>query len=130
MNLFFAKNKQNELPSHEECEVGDLAMLTSGDVFCFMGNHWKMIGGRWVCPKIKQVFFNYIRSGWPDSKTISWDLDSMFDLSIFETVTDFEAEDSKSIASNPIWVKKFKEEITKVCKTLEEMSKSSAPYEV
>ena len=121
MNLYFAKRNHDELPPRSECEVGDLAMLTSGDVFCYMGNMWKMIGGRWVDPKLKQTFFNYIKSGWPDYKTLAWDLECIFDLTIFEQVTDFVPNENSSISSKPIWFKKFKEEILETCKKLEQL---------
>lgn len=124
MKISFARPNHNDLPPSSECELGDLAMLTGGDIFCYMGDHWKMMGGRWVDPNIKQTFLNYIQSGWPDCKTLNWDLETMFDLSVFETVTDFRHELSKNIASNPIWNQKFKEEIMKTCKLLESRKRS------
>lgn len=129
MKIHFSKSNTQELPGIADCELGDLAMLSGGDVFCFMGDHWKMLGGRWVSPEIKQVFFNYVGSGWPDRKSMEWDIDILFDLSVFETVTDFSSNyDKKDIRNNPIWVKNFKDKILETCWEIE--AKSAPAYDL
>lgn len=130
MKVHYAKHNTQELPNSSDCELGDLAMLSGGDVFCFMGDHWKMLGGRWVSPKIKQGFFSYVKSGWPDVKSMEYDLDTLFDISeLFETVTDFTANfDKNDIRNNPIWISNFKSKILETCKELQ--AKSAPAYDI
>jgi hypothetical protein len=99
-------------------------MLSGGDVFCFMGDHWRMLGGRWVDPKVKQAFFSYIKSGWPDSNTLKWDIDTIFDLAVFEIVSDFAPKTDYNTAKNPLWLNKFKEQVLKTCCDLEQQKTS------
>ena len=112
MNITILKPNNNQFPSSVDSEVGDLTMMSNGDIFCYMGDMWKMLGGRWVPAAIKQSFINYVRSGWPDSKS----------LSIFETLTDVKAAEHGSIIKDPIWVEKFTQAIVETCARLEAKS--------
>ena len=122
MNITILKPNNNQFPSSVDCEVGDLTMMSNGDIFCYMGDMWKMLGGRWVPAAIKQSFINYVRSGWPDSKSLAYDIEGVFLLSVFEELTDVKAAEHGSIIKDPIWVKKFTEAIVETCARLEAKS--------
>ena len=93
-------------------------MLSNGDVFCYVGDQWFMLGGRWILSRIKQAFFSYVKSGWPDSKSLSYDLEGVFELSIFEPPSEVKPKYDE-IERDPIWLKKFTENVTKVCSIIE-----------
>lgn len=128
MQIFLPKlsRSSNELPSRADVEKGDLAMLSAGDVFCFMGDQWKLLGGRWVSPRIKQAFFDYVKGGWPDYSSMAYDLEAWFELSdLFSPDPGFGLDyDQKDIRANPTWEAKFKEAILETCKQLQPPSDS------
>ena len=126
INITILKSSNSPLPSHSDCTLGDLVMLYNGDVFCFLGDSWKLMGGRWVPPAIKQSFFGYIRSGWPDSKSLAFDLDAVFKLSVFEVVTDMPESSNSDIKDNPIWINNFSKAIIETCVLLEKKLATSS----
>jgi hypothetical protein len=125
MNITILKSNNNQFPSSIESEVGDITIMSNGDMFCYMGDSWKMLGGRWVPAAIRQSFINYIRSGWPDSKSLEFDLEGVFMLSIFETLTDVKEARDGDIIKDPIWVKNFSQAIIKTCYLLENLNLES-----
>jgi hypothetical protein len=125
MNITFLKPNNNQFPSSVDSGVGDITVMSNGDMFCYMGDMWKMLGGRWVPAAIKQSFINYIRSGWPDSKSLEFDLEGVFMLSVFEELTDVKEAKNGDIIKDPIWVKNFSEAIVKTCSLLEKLNGKS-----
>lgn len=61
----------------EEKEVGDVVVLAFGDIFCWDGQIWRLVGGRLISKDAREVFLSYIKSGWPDRSSAEWDLDML-----------------------------------------------------
>jgi hypothetical protein len=68
----------------EEKEIGDVVMLALGDIFCWDGGIWQLVGGRFLPAAMRQVFLDYVASGWPDPDSAKFDIPSLLDLSVFE----------------------------------------------
>ncbi len=128
MNITILKKNNDQFPPSSESELGDLAMLSNGDVFCYMEDHWFMLGGRWVLPRIKHSFFNYVRTGWPDSKSLEYDLEAVFDLSVFETPPAGGETKYEDISLDPIWIKNFTDKIIQTCVAIERKKSESKSF--
>jgi hypothetical protein len=61
----------------EEKEIGDAVVLALGDIFCWDGQLWQLVGGRFISEGARKVFLSYIESGWPDSDSAEWDLNML-----------------------------------------------------
>jgi len=69
---------------------GDTVVLANGDIFCWDGGIWQLIGGRFIPRAMREEFLSYISTGWPDPSSARFDLPTLFDLSIF---TDYGEDD-------------------------------------
>lgn len=67
----------------EEKQIGDVVMLALGDIFCWDGQIWQLIGGRFLPATMRDDFLVYAASGWPDAQSARFDLPTMLDLSTF-----------------------------------------------
>jgi hypothetical protein len=67
----------------EEKEIGDVVMLALGDIFCWDGGIWQLIGGRFLPKAMRESFISYVATGWPDVNSAEFDLPTILDLSCF-----------------------------------------------
>ena len=67
----------------ESKEVGDVVVLAFGDIFCWDGGIWQLVGGRFVPKAMREMFLDYVRSGWPDRSSAIFDVPTILDLSVF-----------------------------------------------
>ena len=93
----------------ESKEPGDVVVLANGDIFCYDGGIWQLIGGRFLPRAMREGFISYISSGWPDSSSARFDLPSIFDLSIF---TDYGPDDL--VPADPKFVERFINRVVEV----------------
>lgn len=98
----------------ESKEVGDVVMLALGDIFCWDGQIWQLIGGRFLPVAMREEFLTYISSGWPDAGSAHFDLPTLFDLLVFTNYgpNDIVPADSKL-------VKKFMSRVIEVTERCE-----------
>jgi hypothetical protein len=61
----------------EEKNIGDVVVLALGDIFCWDGTLWQLVGGRFISKGARDVFLSYIDSGWPDRNSAEWDLEML-----------------------------------------------------
>ncbi len=90
-------------------KIGDVVMLALGDIFCWDGQIWQLIGGRFLPAGMRDEFLTYISSGWPDADSARFDLPAMFDLSVF---TDYGPYDT--VPDDSKLVKKFMSRVVEV----------------
>ena len=74
----------------EEKNPGDVVMLALGDIFCWDGGIWQLIGGRFLPKAMREGFLDYVSTGWPDASSAQFDLPTLLNLSFFE---DYGADD-------------------------------------
>ena len=97
-------------------EVGDVVMLALGDIFCWDGQIWQLIGGRFLPAAMRDDFLAYVASGWPDADSARFDLPTLLDLMVF---TDYGTHDM--VPTDPKFVEKF---VTRVVEVAERCEKS------
>ncbi len=95
-------------------KIGDVVMLALGDIFCWDGQIWQLIGGRFLPAGMRDEFLKYISSGWPDADSARFDLSTMFDLSVF---TDYGPYDT--VPADSKLVKKFMSRVVEVAERCE-----------
>ena len=66
----------------EEKQIGDVVVLSLGDIFCWDGKIWQLVGGRFIPARMRDDFLTYVASGWPDADSARFDLPTMLDLSV------------------------------------------------
>lgn len=86
----------------EEKVIGDMVMLALGDIFCWDGQIWQLIGGRFIPGAMRDSFLDYVSTGLPDVESAKFDLPCIFDLSTF---IDYGAYDT--VPGDPKMVEKF-----------------------
>lgn len=86
----------------EEKSIEDVVVLGNGEVFCWDGGMWQLVGGRFIPLAMREEFLTYISSGWPDAQSAHFDLPSLLDLSTF---TDYGPQDF--IPTDPKFIEKF-----------------------
>jgi hypothetical protein len=86
----------------ESKELGDVVVLANGDIFCYDGGIWQLIGGRFLPRAMREEFLHYVSSGWPDPGSARFDLPSLLDLSVF---TDYGPDDLTP--ADPKFVERF-----------------------
>jgi len=67
----------------EEKAIGDMVMLALGDIFCWDGGIWQLIGGRFIPGAMRESFLDYVSTGLPDVESAKFDLPCILDLSTF-----------------------------------------------
>jgi hypothetical protein len=100
----------------EEKEVGDVVMLALGDIFCWDGGIWQLVGGRFLPAAMRETFLDYVATGWPDPESARFDLPTMLDLSVF---IDYEGEDI--VPGDPKMIERF---ISRVVEAAERCQRS------
>jgi hypothetical protein len=67
----------------EEKDVGDVVVFALGDIFCWDGGMWQLVGGRFIPAAMREDFVSYVSNGWPDASDARFDLPTLLDLSVF-----------------------------------------------
>lgn len=93
----------------EEKKVGDVVMLALGDIFCWDGSIWQLIGGRFLPGAMRETFLEYVRTGWPDEASAKFDLALLLDLSVF---VDYGGDDM--VPGDPKMVQRFIDRVIQV----------------
>lgn len=86
----------------EKKSIGDAVVLANGDIFCWDGQMWQLIGGRFIPKALREEFLSYVSSGWPEPDDVRFDLPCLLDLSIF---SDYGADDI--VPADPKFVERF-----------------------
>lgn len=105
-----------------EKEIGDVVVLSSGDIFCYDGGIWQLIGGRFLPRALRDGFLSYLSSGWPDSESALFDLATLLDLECFNSYTDEEEKLGKIAYED--FVEKFKLRVLEVAARCEKALKN------
>jgi hypothetical protein len=98
----------------EEKSLEDIVVLGNGDVFCWDGGMWQLVGGRLIPQGMVEMFLDYAATGWPDPQSAQFDLPSLLDLSAF---TDYAAKDI--VPADPKMVEKFINRVVEVAERCE-----------
>jgi len=98
----------------EEKQIGDVVMLALGDIFCWDGQIWQLVGGRFLPAAMREDFLMYVASGWPDADSARFDLRTVLDLSTF---TDYGPNDL--FPTDPKLVEKFINRVVEVAERCE-----------
>jgi hypothetical protein len=98
----------------EEKEVGDVVMLALGDIFCWDGGIWQLVGGRFLPAAMRETFLDYVATGWPDPESAQFDLPTLLDLSVF---VDYGPNDL--VPADPKMIKKFIKRVVEVAERCE-----------
>lgn len=93
----------------ESKEVGDVVVLANGDIFCYDGGIWQLVGGRFIPRSMREEFLSYVKTGWPDPSSARFDLPTILDLSVF---TDYGPDDM--VPTDPKFVEKFTARVLEV----------------
>lgn len=95
-------------------QQGDVVVLALGDIFCWDGNFWRMLGGRFIPKQMREDFLSYIQTGWPDEDSAKFDLPSLFDLSYF---TAYDGNDT--VPADPKMVEVFHSRILEAIRCIQ-----------
>lgn len=93
----------------EDKEIGDVVLLALGDVFCWDGRIWQLVGGRFIPSGMRDLFMTYVATGWPDGESARFDLPTLLDLSVF---TDYGPHDL--VPADPKMVERFINRVVEV----------------
>lgn len=85
-----------------EKTIGDVAVLAIGDMFCWDGGMWQLLGGRFMPKGLRARAMEYFSTGFPDPQSAAFDLPSLLSL---ENFADYGPEDL--VPADPVWVEKF-----------------------
>jgi hypothetical protein len=98
----------------EEKEIGDVVVLALGDIFCWDGGMWQLVGGRFIPAAMRDDFIVYVSNGWPDASDARFDLPTLLDLSIF---TDYGPYDT--VPADKKFVERFISRVVEVAERCE-----------
>jgi hypothetical protein len=98
----------------EEKQIGDVVLLALGDIFCWDGRIWQLVGGRFIPSGMRDLFMTYVSTGWPDGESARFDLPALLDLSIF---TDYGPNDL--VPADPKMVRRFIDRVVEVAERCE-----------
>jgi hypothetical protein len=113
MNITRLRGGNAQFP--EERQVGDVVMLALGDIFCWDGGIWQLLGGRFLPQAMRETFLSYVSTGWPDAASAEFDLPSLLDLSVF---IDYGSNDI--VPGDPKMVQRFINRTVEVSRKCEE----------
>lgn len=100
MRITRLRGRNSQFP--EEKEVGDIVVLGLGDIFCWDGGIWQLIGGRFLPEAMRESFLDYVSGDLPDANSARFDLPCILDLSTF---VDYGAHDL--VPGDPKMVERF-----------------------
>lgn len=98
----------------EEKEIGDVVMLALGDIFCWDGQIWQLVGGRFIPSGMRDEFLIYVSSGWPDKDSALFDLPTLLDLSVFTNYGPYD-----TVPADPKMVERFINRVAEVAERCE-----------
>lgn len=108
----------------EEKDIGDVVVLHNGDIFCWDGGIWQLIGGRYLPKRIRDEFISYVKYGWPDADSAVFDMKTLLDLQIF--LPELEREpgmDKDKLVMMEKFTKRFFDRVIEVSERCEKASK-------
>jgi hypothetical protein len=114
MRLTRLRGGNSQFP--EEKQPGDVVVLALGDIFCWDGGIWQLVGGRFLPQAMREDFLNYVASGWPDEDSAKFDLPTLFDLQIF---VDYLGEEEYDPEKTQKWIDKFISRVLEVARRLD-----------
>lgn len=100
MALTRLKRGNSQFPTEKAVE--DVVVLANGEIFCWDGEIWQLIGGRFLPKALREAFLSYVSTGWPDPSSAKFDLPTLFDLSVF---SDYGKDDI--VPADPKMVQRF-----------------------
>jgi hypothetical protein len=115
MNITRLRGGNAQFP--EDKNLGDIVIISQGDIFCWDGLMWQLIGGRFIPRGMRELFLTYVKSGWPDTESAKFDLPLLLDLSVF---TDYDSHDI--IPADPKFIKKFIERVVEISGKFEKIN--------
>lgn len=107
MKITRLRNGNAQFP--ETKEIGDVVMLALGDIFCWDGQIWQLVGGRFIPAAMRDIFLDYCYGGWPDPESARFDLPTLLDLSVF---IDYGPYDT--VPADPKMVERFIQRVAEV----------------
>jgi hypothetical protein len=100
MALTRLKKGNSQFPT--EKAIGDVVVLALGDMFCWDGGMWQLLGGRFMPKGLRARAMEYFSTGFPDPQSAAFDLPSLLNL---ENFVDYGPEDL--VPADPVWVERF-----------------------
>ena len=64
----------------KEKDPGDIVVLSNGDSFAWSKQIWRLIGGRYLKPEVKDWMLDYLKEGWPTPSDAKFDLGEMLNV--------------------------------------------------
>lgn len=64
----------------EEKDPGDIVVLSNGDAFAWSNRIWRLIGGRYLKPEVRDWMLDYLKGGWPTPSDAKFDLGEMISI--------------------------------------------------
>lgn len=99
----------------EEKEIRDVVVLHNGDIFCWDGGIWQLVGGRFLPKSLREEFISYVKYGWPDADSAAFDMKALSDLQIFLPESEKEpGMDGKKLAMTKKFIKRFFDRVIEV----------------
>lgn len=94
---------------------GDVVVLANGEIFCWDGGIWQLIGGRFIPKAFREEFLSYVSTGWPDPSSAKFDIPTLLDLSVF---TDYCEDDI--VPADPKMVQRFIDRVVEMAEKCQE----------
>lgn len=98
--------------------AGDVVVLALGDMFCWDGRIWQLLGGRFVPTAIRDRFLAYVASDWPDSASALFDLPQLLSLDGFAEYACYD-----TVPADPKWISKLISRVVEVAEGCEKNKK-------
>lgn len=98
--------------------TGDVVVLALGDMFCWDGRIWQLLGGRFVPAAIRDRFLAYVASDWPDSASALFDLPKLLSLDGFAEYACYD-----TVPADPKWISKLISRVAEVAEGCEKNKK-------
>lgn len=102
-----------------EKEVGDATVLAAGDIFCWDGYMWQLIGGMFIPAGVRNAFLSYISNGMPDPHSLEHDLELLFNTPELAQLMFNQQNEQSRDAPLIDWPAKFKKRVLEVARTCE-----------
>ena len=71
ISITILRKVTDQFPKRETCSLGDMVVMTSGDIMVWTGNSWDLLPGRYLSVEELKTFISYVASGWPDNSDIA-----------------------------------------------------------
>lgn len=95
-----------------------MVVLALGDMFCWDGRIWQLLGGRFIPAAIRDEFLAYVASGWPDSASALFDLPELLSIEGFTRYACYD-----TTPADPKWIGKLISRVAEVADNCEKSKK-------